>query len=273
VPESIDWIESLESPELQPYRTLKRPVDHVRKGIFVAEGELVVRRLLDSPLEVVSLLLTPVWLERMLHAGRDIRTGVRIFMAHPELLREIVGYNIHQGVLAVGRVPSEPLVTGLPSPHLLVALDGLRMSDNVGVVVRNCAAFGVDAVLVGERSCSPWMRRAVRNSMGTVFRMCILHMDSLAHALSDLRSRFGTRIVVSDPEAGVDIHHADLAHNLCIVFGSEDSGVSEDTRDLACLTVAIPMRRGIDSLNVGSASAVFLYEAARWRAGLTTGPA
>jgi tRNA G18 (ribose-2'-O)-methylase SpoU len=140
------------------------------------------------------------------------------------------------------------------------------MSDNVGVVVRNCAAFGVDAVIVGETACSPWLRRAVRNSMGTVFRMRILHMDSLARALSDLRSRFGTRIVASDPDAAVDIYHADLAHNVCIVFGSEDSGVSDDTRDLASQAVAIPMCRGVDSLNVGSASAVFLYEAARQRA-------
>ena len=263
----IQRVSSLELAELAPYRTLKRPIAHMQQGIFVAEGEKVVRRLLKSGLEVISLLLTPDWLARLASTGHlEGREDVTVFLAEGELLGRIVGFNIHQGIMAVAKVPAEGSPEALPPVHLLVALDGLRISENVGVIVRNSAAFGVQAILVGETSCSPYLRRAVRSSMGAVFQLPVMHLPCLADALGRLKLRCGTEIVTADPHGASTIYDARLAGSVCIVLGNEDNGVSPEVAGLATVRAAIPMHNRTDSLNVASASAVFLYEAARQRA-------
>jgi len=258
---------SLELPELAPYRTLKRPVAHWQQGIFVAEGEKVVRRLLESGLEVISLLLTPDWLDTLAATGHLAgRESLTAFLADGELLRGIVGFNVHQGIMAVARVPAEISPEDLAPGQLLVALDGLRISENVGVIVRNSAAFGVQAILVGETSCSPYLRRAVRSSMGAVFQVPVIHASCLADLLGGLRRRYDMDVVAADPHGGSTIYEARLDGSACVVLGNEDYGVSAAVASLATVRAAIPMHRGTDSLNVASASAVFLYEAARQRA-------
>jgi tRNA G18 (ribose-2'-O)-methylase SpoU len=240
----------------------------MKEGIFVAEGEKVVERLLTSAIEIASILATESWLARLRStAGAGRLDGVTVYVAEKELMEEIVGFNLHQGIMAVGRVPAErtleETVRSLPDGHLLVALDGLVNAENVGVVVRNCAAFGVDAILVGETSS----RRAVRNSMGTVFGMRIVHVKSLPAALAALRSGCGTRIIGTCPDGAVPLTDADFAGNTCVVLGNEGDGISGAVLERCTDRVAIPMLNGTDSLNVASASAVVLYEARRRRGG------
>lgn len=161
-------IATLDSPGLNPYKTLRRPTEHLRERIFVAEGEKVVRRLLVSDLFVRSLLVTPEWHDRLAdEEGVQKRADMVIYIADQELLHSIVGFKLHQGIMGIANIPStlslEELVRGNASPRLLVALDGLVSAENVGTIVRNCAAFGAQGVLVGETSSSPYLRRAVRN--------------------------------------------------------------------------------------------------------------
>jgi tRNA G18 (ribose-2'-O)-methylase SpoU len=265
-------IDSLDEPELQPYGTLRRPMKHIRAGIFVAEGDKVVRRLLDSKLTIVSMLVTPEWYQLLLankHQISRIEHPFTIFIAEKSLLESIVGYNLHQGIMAVAKVPAEQsldeTIAAISKPHLLVALDGLVNAENVGVVVRNCAAFGADAIVVGETSSSPYLRRAVRNSMGTVFQLRIVHTTDLIGSLIILRRDHGTRIVAAHPHSGSIIDASNLTENLCIVLGNEGSGVSPRILEICTDHIAIPMMNQTDSLNVASASAVFLYEAWRQR--------
>jgi tRNA G18 (ribose-2'-O)-methylase SpoU len=259
-------LSTLDLPGLKPYRTLRRPESHIADGIFVAEGEKLVRRLLDSGLEVLSLLLTHGWLAQLLQDSRKLRDDLLVYLADTGLLREIVGYNIHQGIMAIGRVPAEIPLVSIPESHLLVALDGLRSSENVGIITRNCAGFGVDAIVCGRNSCSPFLRRAVRNSMGAVFQIPVItQIQSLPETLTLLKQRFGTRIVASDPHGEGPLGSVDLSGNVCIVLGNEDDGISSPVMDISDVRVSIPMRRCTDSLNVASASAVFLFEASRRR--------
>ena len=264
-------------PELEPYRTLRRPFDHIKEKIFVAEGDKVVRRLLASGLTVISILLTPRWYEQLFSGGEPTGPGslsklhdTSIYIAERELLDSIVGIRLHQGVMAVARVPEarplEDIIRALKPPHLLVALEGLVSAENVGVVVRNCAAFGVDAVIVGETSSSPYLRRAVRNSMGTVFGLPVVHVPDLAQTLRALPVFGVTMIVAAAPGGDVTMQEIDLKQNLCLVLGNEGGGISTKILELCHKRVAIPMAEGVDSLNVASASAVFLYEAANARA-------
>lgn len=227
-----------------------------------------MRRLLASGLPTISMLLTDEWYEALIHSDFTLATP-DIFVAEKKLLEAIVGFRMHQGIMAVGRVPPEPslqeLIANSPSPRLFVALDGLVFAENVGVVIRNCAAFGVQGVFVGKTSASPYLRRAVRNSMGTVFNIPIIHSFDLSQTLTELRSEYDLSITIADAHTETSIHHLDCRQDLCVVFGNEDSGVSDDVRAASTHAVRIPMAQEVDSLNVASASAVVLAEVVRQR--------
>jgi tRNA G18 (ribose-2'-O)-methylase SpoU len=166
-------------------------------------------------------------------------------------------------------------------------VDSLTNAENLGALVRNCAAFGVHALITGETSTSPFLRRAVRSSMGTIFQLPIVELGSvhvsrfmfhsnepatdnlqpasLAATLRHMRSK-GIHCVAAHPHATAKtLPQADFAGDCCILFGSEGYGISESLLDLCDQAAAIPMAQNIDSLNVAAAAAVFLYEAFRQR--------
>jgi tRNA G18 (ribose-2'-O)-methylase SpoU len=245
-------------------------MDHMREGIFVAEGEKLVRRLLATNLSIVSMLVTPEWYEKLFGTSTppSSRGIFDVLVAEKQLLQTIVGYNMHQGIMAVGRIPEEQqlseVIQKLTRPSLFVALDGLASSENVGVVVRNAAAFGASGILVGERSSSPYLRRAVRNSMGAIFQLPVFHVHNLAEELRTLQQQ-NVRIIAAHPGGEATIHTAPMEGSICIVMGNEDGGVSPEILSLCDDRISIPMSNNTDSLNVSSASAVFLYEVTRRR--------
>lgn len=249
---------------------MRRPEEHREHGIFVAEGEKVVRRLLESDFGVVSVLLPEKWVsdyEPLIRARPE--KDIPVFVTQMSVLEQLVGFPMFQGVLAVGQIPRSQSLDSIlktsPNPRLFAAIDGLTSAENVGTVVRNCAAFNTQALIVGETSSSPFLRRAVRNSMGAIFHLPILETDNLAQTLSDLKS-CGIRIVAAHPHAsGKTLLQADFRNDCCLVLGSEGHGISPRVLNVCNETVAIPMPPGIDSLNVNAAAAVFLYEINRQR--------
>ena len=262
-------ITSLDRPELQPYRTMRRQFEQRAQGIFVAEGDKVVRRLLESRFQVVSALLPEKWfreLEPLLAARPE---DVAVFLAEKKLLETLTGFSMYQGLLAVGMVPPPPaldeILAAVERPYLLAAVDGLSSAENVGSLVRNCAAFNIQALLVGETCGSPFLRRAVRSSMGAVFHVPIVESASLVETLGYLRER-GIRAIAAHPHAdGRTLPEADFREDCCVVFGSEGDGISPAVLAACGDAVAVPMPPEVDSLNVASAAAVFLYEASRQR--------
>jgi tRNA G18 (ribose-2'-O)-methylase SpoU len=266
----IQPVDSLDLPELAPYRTMKWQNEHRQEGIFVAEGEKVVRRLLESDMEVISLLLPPAWLDEYadLLAKRP-EPVIRAFTAERNALEELTGFTMYQGVLAVGRVPQpmtlDKMLAQAAQPTLLVAVESVSNAQNLGGLVRNCAAFGAHGIITGETCCSPYLRRAVRGSMGTIFKLPALEVPNLVATMSTLRGR-GYRAIAAHPHTDQRrLSQADFRNNVVILLGSEGSGLSAAILEQCDEAVAIPMQNGVDSLNVGTAGAVFLYEAARQR--------
>src|ERR1039457_5146309 len=174
-------IESFDLPELQPYRTMRRQHDHREQGIFVAEGEKVVRRLLESKFSVVSVLLPEKWLQELGPLLQARPEELKVFVAYKALLETLTGFSMYQGLLAVGKIPIMPtlaeVVARSSEPRLLVATDALSSAENLGALVRNCAAFNAQALIVGETCGSPFLRRAVRSSMGAIFQLPIVETD------------------------------------------------------------------------------------------------
>ncbi|MCX6895371.1 MAG: hypothetical protein NTZ16_07750, partial [Verrucomicrobia bacterium] len=170
----LHHIDSLDWPELAPYRTLKRSAAHESQGIFVAESDKVVRRLLASHYGVVSVMLPAQRLaefEPLLRARPEKEIPVYV-VTKKSLLEELIGFDLFQGVLAIGKIPApvalETILAASPRPRLFAAVDELSNAENIGAFVRNCTAFGVQALIVGETCSSPFLRRPVRNSMGTI---------------------------------------------------------------------------------------------------------
>ncbi len=282
----IHKIASLDLPELAPYRTMRRPLEHEREGIFVAEGEKVVRRLLESSFTVVSVLLPEKHLESFRPLLEARSENLNVYLAGKQLLEQLIGFSMYQGVLAVGKIPPpaslDDILSKNPKPLLLAAVDGLTSAENLGALVRNCVAFGVQALIVGETSSSPFLRRAVRNSMGTILQLPVIELAklgfrhqftvkphttdlTLVDCLKELRAS-GIRCVAAHPHPqGKSLSQADFSGDCCIVFGSEGDGISASVLAACNEAVAIPMPPAVDSLNVGAAAAVFLYEVARQR--------
>ena len=262
-------IESFDLPELQPYRTMRRQHEHRQRGIFVAEGEKVVRRLLESKFGVLSVLLPEKWLQELGPLLESRPEQIQVFVADKKLLETLIGFSMYQGLLAVGKVPVMPTLAEViernPQPRLLAAADGLSSAENLGALVRNCAAFSAQALIVGETCSSPFLRRAVRSSMGTIFQMPIVETASLGQAIRDLRER-GIRCIAAHPHVTArTLSQASFAGDSCVVFGSEGYGISPAVLAACDEAAAIPMSATVDSLNVGSAAAVFLYEVNRQR--------
>jgi tRNA G18 (ribose-2'-O)-methylase SpoU len=282
----VEKISSFDLPELQPYATMKRPLEHERLGIFVAEGTKVVQRLLESHFTVVSVVLPEKWLDDFRPLLEVRPEPITVYLAEKKLLETLTGFSMFQGVLAVGKIPPpvsfDDLLSKNEKPLLLVAVDALTNAENLGALARNCVAFGVQALIVGETSSSPFLRRAIRNSMGTIFQLPIIELaklgqrhqfttkphvtrQTLTECLKELRQR-GVRCIAAHPHTDKKfLSQADFSSDCCLVFGSEGDGISPAVLGACDEAVAIPMPPTVDSLNVGAAAAVFLYEVARQR--------
>ena len=267
----VQTIAALDLPELAPYRTLRRAAEHEALGIFVAEGDKVVRRLLESDFGVVSVLLPENRLaefEPLLRARAEAEIPV-FAVTKKSVLEELIGFEMFQGILAIGKIPTvvtlEKILTTSRRPRLLAAVDGVTSAENIGLLVRNCAAFGTQALIVGETCSSPFLRRSVRNSMGTIFQLPVVTSANLIQSLNELRAH-GIHCLAAHPHTDKKLlSQTDLTRDCCVVFGSEGKGLSPAVLAACDEAVAIPMANGVDSLNVGAAAAVFLYEANRQR--------
>lgn len=265
----VQKIKSLELPELQPYRSMRQSQTQFEQGIFVAEGVKVVRRLLASNFIVVSVLFPEKWLAEFTPLLEARPENIPVFLAEKNVLEELVGFSMYQGVLAVGKIPAHTSLADAlrlsARPRLFAAVDGVCNAENLGALVRNCAAFSVQALIVGETSSSPFLRRSVRNSMGTIFQMPVVETPRLVDTLRELRAH-GVRCIAAHPHvSGRTLSQADFTGDCCILFGSEGEGISAAALEACDDAVAVPMPPTVDSLNVGAAAAVFLYEASRQR--------
>jgi tRNA G18 (ribose-2'-O)-methylase SpoU len=265
----IERVTGFQRAELAPYATLRQHDEHKRAGIFVAEGDKVVRRLLESDFGVISVLLPEKRLAEFEPLLRARAEDVAVYLMEVAELEKLVGFPFFQGVLAVGRIPGahslELILEPSKTPRFVMAVEGLSNAENIGLIVRNCVAFGAQALIVGETSTSPFLRRAVRNSMGAIFKLPVVETSNLVQTLGQLRAR-GLRLIAAHPHTDRrTIHDIDLTRDCCIVLGSEGVGLSPQVLALCDEAVAIPMSNEVDSLNVASAAAVFLYEARRQR--------
>lgn len=257
----VHRVDSLDDPRIASYRDLKDRELARLGGLFIAEGELVVRRLLASGYPVESLLATEDKLDRLLPL---VPAGVPVFAASADVARRIVGFPFHSGVMACGcRTPPVALdqaAAQWATRVTVVVLPEITSATNLGALLRISSAFGVTAVLLGERCHDPFFRRCIRVSMGEVFRLTLVRSGDVAADLGRLRDRWAVEVVAAAVDADAEpLAAASRRERLALVFGNEARGIAPEHLRLCGRKVMVPMQLGTDSLNVAVAAAVFLY--------------
>ncbi len=262
----LELITSWDDPRIAAYRNLR---DRTLRGesLFVAEGLILTRRLLESPYETESILVEEGFAQEFEQLAGD---RVPVYVARKDLLLKIVGFPFHRGALAVGRRPPSPklddVLEGQASRQgsdrlRLVILPEVTKPENLGLTFRAAAAFGVHAIVLGSRSCDPLSRRALRVSMGGVLTVPFVRSEDLRRDLSALKSDWGVELsaAVLDKDAP-PLAEAHWSTRAGVVFGNEFYGVGKDTLSLCDRRWTIPMAPDVDSLNLGVAAGIFLYE-------------
>jgi tRNA G18 (ribose-2'-O)-methylase SpoU len=250
------------------------------KGLYIAESAEVIRRATEAGHRVRSMLMAERWLEGLADVIHGIDAGpggeVPIFVAPPDVLNGITGFNVHRGALAAMHRPVLATVGELlasvcegSGPKRVVVLEDIVDHTNVGAMFRSAAALGADCVLVAPRCADPLYRRSVRVSMGTVFQVPWTRMASWAQGLADLHANGFTvaALALSDDSVSLDDLAAQAPAHLALVLGAEGDGLSREALDSADVVVRIPMAGSVDSLNVAAASAVALWALRAHRSG------
>ncbi|NYG57702.1 tRNA G18 (ribose-2'-O)-methylase SpoU [Nocardioides daedukensis] len=254
-------------PRLVDYRDLRdvqlRKSLEVENGLFLAEGEKVVRRAVAAGFTPRSFLMAPRWVESL---GDVLSTSdAPCFVLEEKLAEEVTGFHVHRGALAsLERLPLPGVDEVLQGARSILVVEDLVDHTNVGAIFRSGAALGFDAVLLSPRCADPLYRRAIKVGMGAVFSTPWTRLPDWHDALPMLSERGFTTIALTLADDAMVIEDAVAGQEkVALVLGSEGHGLSERWERSADRRAIIPMREGIDSLNVAAATAVACYITAR----------
>jgi len=264
----VEEITDPDDPRLADYRALTDLELRTRfeppHGLFIAEGELVLRRALRAGYRPRSLLVDV----KRVGQVADLTDGdpVPVYAADQELLRRLTGFHVHRGVLAsFHRQPLREAADVLDRARRVAVLEDVNNHTNIGAVFRGAAALGMDAVLLSPTCADPLYRRSVRVSMGEVFAVPYARLEPWPAGLARVREAGCTLIALTPASDAVPIQDltAEQRRRPALLLGAEGAGLTEAALALADVRVTIPMRRGVDSLNVAAAAAVAFWELLR----------
>ena len=258
-----------EDPRVQDYVQIQEAELVKRRGVFLVEGQTPIRTLaLQSPFGVRSLFLSDKRVGAMADVLGALAEETPVYVAPPEVLARVVGFDFHRGCLAAGTraeaPPVEAVLAGLADgPRLVVVLEGIANHDNVGGLFRNAACFGADAVLLDRTCADPLYRKAIRTSLGATLRVPFARLPDWPDGLDALHDLgFQTFALTPHPRAeplAPGAPPAALPPRRALVLGTEGTGLTERALSACQRWLRIPMAPGADSLNVATASGIAMW--------------
>jgi tRNA G18 (ribose-2'-O)-methylase SpoU len=260
-------VDDPDDPRLADYRDLRdvelRRHLEAEHGLFLAEGEKVVRRAVEAGFPARSFLMAPRWLDGL--ADALDRSDAPCYVVSEALAEQVTGFHVHRGALAsLARLPTPPVHEVLATARTVVVLEDIVDHTNVGAIFRSAAALGVDAVLLSPRCADPLYRRSVKVAMGAVFSVAWARFEDWYGALPAVSDAGFTTVALTLADDAVPLEGA--VHGLdrvALVLGSEGHGLSPRWEQAADRRAVIEMSAGVDSLNVAAATAVACYVTAR----------
>ena len=250
-----------DDPRLADYREVRERDLVGRRGSFIAEGQVVLEKLVRAgrhPLRSVLLAEKRVPALQPLLAG--LPRGVPVYAASQAVMDTVVGFPIHRGILAAGsrlEMDAETVLQGLPREALVMGLVGIANHDNMGGLFRNAAAFGADAVVLDADCCDPLYRKAIRVSVGAALTVPFARGGAPDDLIARLQAA-GLDVLALSPAGQTDLAELTPPDRAAVLFGAEGPGLAPQV--LARVrTVRIAMAAGFDSLNVATASGIVLH--------------
>lgn len=268
-------ITDADDPRIDLFRDVRDRDLRGHDGVFMAESEIVLHRLVLRPERLHAVLLSPAKHARLADALRGLPDGIPVYVADLELMTRIAGFHVHRGVLALGRrQPRDELSLDNALGHLrgredlvLLLAESLTNVDNIGGLFRNAAAFGADGIVLDPACCDPLYRKAIRVSVGHVLSVPYAVSGSWPDDLARLKVEWGITLVGAESQAdAAALWTLPPRRRVGLLFGSEARGLSPGALAACDSVCEIPMAADVPSLNVTNAAAVFLYEVRRRRA-------
>jgi tRNA G18 (ribose-2'-O)-methylase SpoU len=246
------------------FASLKGTAGHLKDGIFIAEGPKLTESMLRSSASVPFALMTESFFAHF-RSLLDERSGpaTQVHIADKAAMERIVGYPLHQGVMLAVNIPEQPELSAITSgngPKTIVVLEGINDAENMGTLIRTAAGFGVDAVVVDKTSCHPFLRRAVRVSMGAVITVPMIRSEDLHQTIRELKASSFKIVAAALTDNSQRLSEMEWEDKSVIMLGAEGVGLTLQTLELADVSAMIPMAPNIDSFNVGVACGIFLHE-------------
>ncbi len=262
-----------DDPRLDDYRHLRdvhlRQSIEAEHGLFLAEGAKVVRRAAEAGFAARSFLMAPRWLEGL--APVLEASAAPCLVVSEKLAEQVTGFHVHRGALAsFARGPLRSVEEVLAGASTVVVCEDIVDHTNIGAIFRSAAALGIDGVLLAPRCADPLYRRSIKVAMGAVFALPWTRLPDWYDALPQLEAYGFTTVALSLTEGSVELGQAVRGlEKIALVLGSEGHGLSARWESAANRCAVIPMRAGIDSLNVAAATAVACYVVAHRDTGPT----
>ena len=235
-------------------------------GLFIAEGELVLRRALAAGYRPRSVLVEAKRAGQLADLAAGGLGEAELYGGDAALLKEITGFHVHRGVLAsFHRKPLPSVAEILAYARRIVVLEDINNHTNIGAIFRGVAALGMDAVLLSPTCADPLYRRSVRVSMGEVFAIPYATLDPWPDGLDQVRQAGFTVLAMTPAPDAVSLGDLDAVQRRrpALLLGAEGPGLTKEAMAASDVRVVIPMYRGVDSLNVAAATAVACWELTR----------
>lgn len=255
-------IDDPEDPRVEPFRNVRERDLVGRRGHFIAEGKVVVEKLVAaSGAKPLSLLIADGKVEQLTPILAQLAEEVPVHVAGRPIIETIAGFDVHRGILALGcrtEVPSsDSLLSGLPAKAIVLHLSAIANHDNMGGIFRNAAAFGVDAVLLDADCCDPLYRKAIRVSVGATLLVPWVRLQRDEDPIALLKRHAFVPLALS-PSAGQRLSGLLPPPRAAVLLGAEGPGLAKSVIESAT-AVRIPMSSGFDSLNVATSSGIVLH--------------
>ncbi len=245
-------VTSLDHPELRPYSSMRKSDE-----LIVCDSEKVVTKLFNSGLEIVSLLGH----EKYFANHPELFGKYSCYQAPKEILETIVGHRLHQSVMAIAKRPDYKTTAELQGP--ICILNGVTSPENVGNIIRSLTAFNIRSLLIDSKSASPYIRRAIRVSMGNIFQINVAYTTNLKKSISNLQTQKYNVIATANCDNAININRVNFQTKTAFVIGSEGHGIDPEIQTSCCQTVFIPITDDVLHLNAANAATIFSYECAR----------
>ncbi len=263
---NVIYVDDPGDSRLSDFRAVSDPELARTRKLFIAEGRLVVERLLKSTaFETCAVLVTPSAM-KALEEALAVRPAVPVYIVPKHVMDDIAGFNFHRGCLATGARPRRAEWRACTAgARRAIVLERVGDADNVGAIFRSAAAFGGDTVLLGPSCADPLYRKAIRTSMGAVLTVPFADAEPWPATLRDLAADGWAHVALTPAHDAMpiqDFSSATRPLRVAFLLGHEGDGLTE-TAIAACeYRVRIPIRASVDSLNVATAAAIALYELA-----------